>query len=382
MIKMKILFFDDAHTFGGAQIAAVNMAKYMKQEMGLDVCFTCPASNKRLISRLSQVDGIEVKSDGYSAIPFFLVTHFLFLWRIPSIIKKMRAARGDIVIINMAGLEFGWLYIYAAKILKIKKIYWLHNVFLYTDLMQREGARHIMDVMRDSLANIFSKFIIHDLVTVSSSARISLLQRVGLKNGIKVLGNTISLPEINMAMQKNLTRSILNGYAAETIAVVPGRISFGDKGQDRLVASLPELESHNIAIIFIGDGHDLEKLRKLCAGHANVFFVGWQDSVAAYMQDADVILLPSRCETQGLIAMEAMYLQTPVLVSNIPAFVELVGEEFVVDFEASMQLCEKIKWVCRLDKMQLTKEYSDRLEVCCGNEYKNHIGHILREATV
>ena len=379
---MKVLFFDDAHTFGGAQIAAVSMAKYMQETMGMEVCFTCPASNEKLIERLNQVDGINIRRDGYKAMPLFIVTHFLMLWKVPGIISKMRAAKGDVVIINMAGLEFGWLYIYAAQILKIKKVYWLHNTFLYTDLLKRNGWRHAMDAGRDLLANVFSKWIFADLVTVSNSARENLLLRLGLSSGIKVLGNTITAPPTRISIEVNLARMVLNGYAAKTIAVVPGRITFGHKGQDRVAACLSELERNSVAVIFIGDGDDLDMLKQLCAGHANAFFVGWQKSIAAYIQDADVVLLPSRFETQGLIAMEAMYLATPVLTSGIPAFLELMGNEFITDFERPAELCKKIEWICQLDKKRLASEYTDRIEICCGIQYKSRILNILAEARV
>jgi glycosyltransferase involved in cell wall biosynthesis len=379
---MKILFFDDAHTFGGAQIAAVNMARYLKEEMGLEVCFTCSAGNEKLLGRLRQINGIEIKVDGYSAVPFFIVTHFLYLWKIPGIVRKMRAAQGDVVIVNMAGLEFGWLYIYAAKILKLRRIFWLHNVFLYVDLIQRGGWRHKMDKVRDRLGRFFSKYIFSELVTVSNAARGILLKRLGLQSGVGVLGNTVYLPSTIPTREKDWKNSVLNGYPAKFVAAVPGRISFGDKGQDRLIASLCELQRRRIALIFIGDGGDLEKLQKDCGEYENVFFMGWQESIAAYMQDVDVVLLPSRCETQGLIAMEAMYLQAPVLTSNIPAFAELVGEEFIADFDDPVKLYEKIEWICGLNKATLSNKYSARLDICCGDQYKSRVAKILEKAIV
>lgn len=379
---MKILFFDDAHTFGGAQIAAISMAKYMNETMGLEVSFTCSSSNERLIERLSHVKGIKVRRDGYAAMPLFIITHFFLLWKIPGIFAKMRAAKGDVVIINMAGLEFGWLYIYAAKMLKIKKIYWLHNPFLYTDLIQRSGWRHTIDVARDRLANIFSKLIVADLATVSNSGRESLLSRWRLRAGVKVMGNTITPPQARVPTQINLARAVLNGYAAKTIAVVPGRISFGDKGQDKLVTCLSELERNSVAVVFIGDGEDLHTLKKLCVGHPNAFFVGWQQSIAAYMQDADVVLMPSRFETQPLIAMEAMYLQVPMLTSGIPSFDELMGREFIVNFDNPAELSAKIEWICGLAEDRLASEYAERLEICCGSQYKNQIFRILEETKI
>ena len=374
---MKILFFDDAYTFGGAQVAAVSMAKYMQERMGLEVSFTCSPGNKRLIERLQQVGGIDVRHDGYSAKPLFIVSHLLMLWKLPGIISRMREAKGDVVIINMAGLEFGWLYIYATKILKIRRLYWLHNPFLYTDLLQRSGWRHTIDRIRDRLADLFAKTILPDLGTVSQSGRESLLRRWGLSSGVKVMGNTITLPPPRIRGEVNLARAVLNGYPAKTIAVVPGRISFGHKGQDKVVNCLPELERNSVAVIFIGDGEDLDALKKSCAGQPNVFFVGWQNMVSDYMQDADLVLMPSRFETQPLITMEAMYLNVPMLTSGIPSFEELIGQQFTANFDNPVELCAKIEWLCKQDRKWLESVYAAHLEICCGSQYQNGIMRTL-----
>lgn len=70
-----------------------------------------------------------------------------------------------------------------------------------------------------------------------------------------------------------------------------------------------------------GSGSDLESLQRLCetlriAG--KVKFLGFltHDLLARYYQACDVFVLPSWVETQGLVAMEAMWFGKPVVVAR------------------------------------------------------------------
>lgn len=377
---MKIIFFDDAHTFGGAQIAAISMAQFIREKLGYEVCFFCSPKNDLLIERLRTVDGIDIKLEGYTMLPLSIVSHIFLVWKLPALVRRIRAMQADACVVNMSGIEFGWLYIYATRLLGLKRVLWLHNTFTYADLLKRRGWRGALDKVRDALGDFAARQIWNDLVTVSHSARLDLLNRVNRHSGIKVMGNTIFEPSDTTGAPADLLTRVIAGYEARKIVIVPGRTSFGHKGQDKIVACLDEMNRQGIAVVFIGDGEDLPMLRQLCQRYANVFFVGWQQSIAAYLVRADVVLLPSRFETQGLIAMESMYLNAPVLVSGIPAFAELMGSEFVVDFDDAREVCRRIEWIAALEKEELKQAYADRLRVCCGETYKEGVAKILAEA--
>lgn len=370
---MKILIADDAHTFGGAQIAAVNMARYLSETCGHDVVFACSRKNERLTEKLRQLTDVTVINRGHVAIPLYILTHLLVLWRIAFIMKRLSAIRPDVVLVNMAGLEFGWLYIYAAKLLRLRTICWLHNPTRYDELLPRTGWRRLTSLVRDRCADQFAKLIVPDVYTVSNAARAYLRQRLKRPDGIGILGNVVFSASPGAAPAADPLAELLAGYRATRIAVVPGRVSYGDKGQDRLLPCLAALERRAIAIVFVGDGGDLARLKTACAGYRNVFFAGWQQSIDAYMVHADVVLLPSRFEAQPLIAMEAMALNRPVVTSWIAPFIELAGENYACDFSDGAALCEKIEEVCSIDKEQLMGEYQARMARFSGPVYRDQV---------
>lgn len=374
---MKILIADDAHTFGGAQIAAVNLARYLGETFGHAVFFACSAQNQRLTERLRQTANLTVVDDGHVAMPFYILTHMLSLWRIAVIMQRLRAIRPDVLVVNMAGLEFGWLYIYAAKLLRLRTICWLHNPTRYDELVPKAGVRRLPGQVRDRCADWFATLIFDDLYTVSNAARMYLLKRLKRDTGIGILGNVVFPAPHDAARGDNPFATLCAGYAAARIAVVPGRVSFGDKGQDRLLACLPALAERSIALVFVGDGGDLAELQAACAGYRNVFFAGWQPAVDRYMVHADVVLLPSRFEAQPLIAMEAMMLNTPVVTSSIAPFLELAGDAYASDFTDGASLCDKIEQVCKIDKEQLMGEYQARMARFSGPVYRDLVARVF-----
>lgn len=374
---MKILIADDAHTFGGAQIAAVNMARYLAETFGDEVVFCCPATNERLIEKLRQVPHVVVMNDGPAAGRFYILTHLLSLWRVAGIVRRLKALRPDVVVVNMGGLEFGWLTIYAARLLRLRAICWLHNPTRFDELVPRRGWRRIPSLVRDRIADLFAKRIAGQLHTVSNAARAYLLKRLHRQGGIGILGNVVYVKTGASPAGDDPYPTLLGGFAATRIALVPGRISFGDKGQDQLVPCLAALEQRGIALVFVGDGGDLAALRSACAAHRNVFFAGWQESVERYMRHADVVLLPSRFEAQPLIAMEAMAMNTPIVTSPIAPFIELAGGRYAIAFADGERLCGKIEEVCNIEREQLMNDYQARMALFSGPGYRDQVMHVF-----
>jgi glycosyltransferase involved in cell wall biosynthesis len=55
-----------------------------------------------------------------------------------------------------------------------------------------------------------------------------------------------------------------------------------------------------------------------------VIFAGWQDQAAALMPGCDVIVIPSRWEGFGLVALEAMAAARPLVASRVGGLEEIV----------------------------------------------------------
>lgn len=86
-------------------------------------------------------------------------------------------------------------------------------------------------------------------------------------------------------------------------------------------------KNREVTLIMVGDGPDMPLAQKR-ALELNVFqdiiFLGRQDNVSAILAAADVMLLPSCCESFGLAALEALACGVPVVASNAGGIPEVV----------------------------------------------------------
>lgn len=102
----------------------------------------------------------------------------------------------------------------------------------------------------------------------------------------------------------------------------------------------------NFKVVFIGDGPDKDKVESKITslGISNMFrFVGEiePESIPEYSQIGDVMILPSKKESFGLVNLEAMNLCKPVIGSNIGGIPEVIQHGvsgYLFDSENSNQL--------------------------------------------
>lgn len=139
---------------------------------------------------------------------------------------------------------------------------------------------------------------------------------------------------------KGKLHRIFNGIAAEA-PVVDGTSPIDDasrlnllfigrqdrqKGYDVLLDAMRRLEGRAIMLHVVGD--NVVSKASAAAPQPNVVQHGWQsrDAVASFMLGADALVMPSRWEGFGLVAVEAMRLGLPVCASAVDALPELVKE--------------------------------------------------------
>ena len=90
-----------------------------------------------------------------------------------------------------------------------------------------------------------------------------------------------------------------------------------------VVRTIPSL------LIMVGDGPDAgaaEKLAEELGVADDVLFVGQQRHVVDYLAAADLLLLPSETESFGLVALEAMSCEVPVVASRTGGLPEVVTD--------------------------------------------------------
>lgn len=115
------------------------------------------------------------------------------------------------------------------------------------------------------------------------------------------------------------------------------------KGIDILLQALKQQPLPDIQVYLIGDKvlHDFDYADL----PDNVKIIGWinNEQIDAYYQMSDVVIIPSRWEGFGLVAVEAMRNKKPLIVSNRGALPEIVKQDengYIFDLNAPQQLIQ------------------------------------------
>jgi glycogen(starch) synthase len=112
-----------------------------------------------------------------------------------------------------------------------------------------------------------------------------------------------------------------------------GRLEMYGKGLDLLLYAFAKIADQvPQGLVIAGDGpdrHALEALASALGLRDRVRFVGWipRDERFKWLSGADFIVMPSLYESFGLVAAEALAVNTPVVAFDIPCLREIVGTD-------------------------------------------------------
>ncbi|MFC0344185.1 glycosyltransferase [Epilithonimonas hispanica] len=99
------------------------------------------------------------------------------------------------------------------------------------------------------------------------------------------------------------------------------------KNVEGLIRAFANSENDNMHLTIVGDGRERNNLEELTSHlkmESKVTFVGFSSEPSKYLSNADLFVLPSYSEGFGIAAAEAMFLQIPVLCSNVGGIPEFV----------------------------------------------------------
>ncbi|MBE3073335.1 MAG: glycosyltransferase family 4 protein [Actinobacteria bacterium] len=154
---------------------------------------------------------------------------------------------------------------------------------------------------------------------IGESSRAVMLKTVVVYNGVDSPSTLIAPAQLAGSADRHL--------------VVVGRIA-KRKGQDVAIKALHllRLRGYSVDLTLVGDvfpGYEEERvlLASLADGLGLVdciHFAGFSEEVAAYLQAADIVLVPSRVEPFGNVAVDAQMAGKPVVASNVQGLPEIV----------------------------------------------------------
>lgn len=141
-----------------------------------------------------------------------------------------------------------------------------------------------------------------------------------------------------------------------------GRIDIYNKGLDLLLRAVKKLE---IKVLIAGKGKDVVKLKEMIKNlnlTHKIDYIGYlsETEKISFMSNAKFILMPSRFEGQGIVALEAAALGKPLIVSDIPELRYVTENGFGISFRSEdvESLKQAIKYL--LDNENLIEKMGHR----------------------
>lgn len=182
------------------------------------------------------------------------------------------------------------------------------------------------------------------------------------------------------------------GFNKESVEIVcVGRFQ-RIKGQDLLIDALKELSktvSGRITVRFVGDVNAntpedlefknelLEKAQRAGSENLSILFEGFRSDVEKYMGAADLVVIPSRYESFGMVAIEALACGKPIVAPDIGGIRDIVDSEKVgLLFEAGnvADLKKKIEYaICNYDSFSRAASLKRAGKFTIGEQAEKHI---------
>lgn len=193
--------------------------------------------------------------------------------------------------------------------------------------------------------------------------------------GKKILNSADWVTGVSSALldqARSLTPSIIprssvihNGLAPPSVLPMPlpgpppvlvflGRLA-PEKGVERVLKILPSLKTHwpSIRLIIAGDGPERPKLEGEASRlglNKNVEFLGMIDgeSVPHILNQATLVVMPSRQESFGFVALEAALMGRPVVATKVGGLPEIIVHSetgLLVPDDDNAELCSSIRYL-------------------------------------
>lgn len=331
--RAMIAFVDDAHTFGGAQIAMAWAIRAILKHADISVLCVCPLPTQQAVM---EIVGNHDRLRFVLCPPALSLNIFRFPLRLStffSILRPLVAEGVSVWWMNLSGIEFGLAPKSVLAALGQQNVAWLHNSETFS-VFSSGGSwlRRRLSTIRDKIADqyLFRSYPL--IVTPSISSANRLRERVGnVAFNIDHLYPTMGLiPASIRTQQEELSPS------TKVDIWMIGRVEYGHKNNLAAleVLALLDQQGRQATLTICGGGPDLIDLMRRVHNSGlreKVTFIGWSKCPWKDVPRDAIIFMPSIFEGHSLVAREALLNGVRLVASPIPSFFEAIPHKLIAD---------------------------------------------------
>ena len=223
------------------------------------------------------------------------------------------------------------------------------------------------------------------IINISKSEYESALKyKIAPKRKMCIIENGIDFTKFeNNDTYREETRKKYNIKDNEIVIGVVGRLSEQKDPMTMIKAfELVHKENKNTKLMYVGAG-ELEENIKKYAKEKNildkVIITGWVNNVEKYIPAFDIAVLPSKWEGFGLVLIEYMACDKPIIATNVGGIQDIIKDNengLIVEKENEKQLSEKIKKIIidtNIRQNIITQNKQERQKYTIENVIKKYI---------
>lgn len=169
------------------------------------------------------------------------------------------------------------------------------------------------------------------IISISQETQLSLMEWLGAtrekREKFCVINNGIPVENYISAVSYNRNDIGIDIVNNDVLLCMIG--SFTEQKNHRFMIAVMEGLPVNYKLLLLGEGilsgqiHALVKEKRL---ENRVFFMGFRNDVASIVKASDIVVIPSKWEGFGLVAVEAMACGKQVVCTDVPGLSAVIGE--------------------------------------------------------
>lgn len=329
--KKKLLMCYHSSNFGGVEKQILDIISGLSAKYNITVvCPDGPLLKDYL--KAGAINHIDLKPKFEADITYSL--------KIAQIVKNQK-----IDVVHSHELLTGSLATFGAWLGRCpKRIYHVHTPFVEWrhSNFKRYFALIINTMVNFIVGNVFAT----DVLALTKSIKETRIHKEFIRrNKIRIIPNGVDLDQLKYDKNKGL--EIRNKFNIPEDAIVVGNISrfTQEKGQEILIRAFAQLvngknevnkklknsQIHNSFLVFAGSGILLDDSKKLVKDlnidQKCIFLGGFEEKdKSAILSSYDYFVFPTYTEGFGIVLIEAMALDLPVLASDLPVLKDVAGE--------------------------------------------------------
>lgn len=312
----KVLIFDDNPDFGGHQIMAALAIEGLIDHGNWEILGLCHPENVKNLTRWNAI--LEVRPGAAFRIElsptrtqkFNGLRRYLAGATVAELKSLIDDFQPELILMIQGNIEQGSCLFNLVGQLNCPLVSYIPLPHTHSEMGAKLGG------LRDWSCRSF--YGLPDGYITLSETLAQMLQARGAQGRVEIVPNGIDFNRFNDLPTK---KAVCAQYALPESGFIwahIGRVEWKQKGQDISLSVFKErMRSHpDEALVFIGSGPDLDRLKAECDALDRVYHIPWLNEVASLFPAINGLLLPSRYEGVPLVMLEALANHIPVLASD------------------------------------------------------------------